>query len=85
MDEVGLNVRTHRSKGLEELPQQRWDYVVTMGCGDACPSIPAVHRLEWALPDPVGLPIVEARAVRDQIMLRVRALLVQHAERARAK
>ncbi|MDP3703580.1 MAG: arsenate reductase ArsC [Candidatus Omnitrophota bacterium] len=75
MDEVGLNVRTHRSKGLQELPQQRWDYVVTMGCGDACPSIPAARRLDWALPDPVGMPIAEARAVRDQIMMRVRALL----------
>ena len=41
MKELGLDLSGHRSKGLEELPAREWDYVVTMGCGDACPAVRA--------------------------------------------
>ena len=75
MEELGFDLRTHRSKGLAELPQRQWDYVVTMGCGDACPSVPARRRVDWAIPDPVGLPIDDVRRIRDQIVGLVRALI----------
>jgi arsenate reductase len=52
-----------------------WDAVVTMGCGDACPSLPAVRRVDWALPDPKHLPLEEFRKVRDEIETRVKSLL----------
>lgn len=77
MQELGLDLSTHRSKGVEQLPQRRWDYVVTMGCGDACPAVPAAHRLDWDIPDPVGLPIDAARRIRDDIGRRVRELLAE--------
>ena len=74
MKELGLDLSTHRSKGLEELPAREWDYVVTMGCGDACPAVPAQHRIDWDIPDPVGLPIAEVRRIRDDVVRRVGAL-----------
>lgn len=37
MKEKGVDLKEHRSKGLNELPKVKWDYVFTMGCGDACP------------------------------------------------
>ena len=75
MREIGLDLSTHRSKGISELPVRQWDYVVTMGCGDACPAIPANQRLDWALPDPAMLLPAEARHVRDQLVQRIRQLM----------
>ena len=73
--EIGLDTAGQRSKGLDELPAKRWDYVVTMGCGEACPTVPARHRLDWDLPDPAALPMAEARRARERIIELVRGLL----------
>ena len=78
MQEIGLDLSTHRSKGVGDVPQQRWDYVVTMGCGDDCPMMPARYRVDWAIPDPVALPAKEARKIRDQLAGLVRELMMRH-------
>jgi protein-tyrosine-phosphatase len=75
MAQMGLDLSSHRSKGLDELPDREWDYVVTMGCADACPAIRARRRLDWALADPVGMPLSEARRIRDEIIERVGRLM----------
>ena len=57
-----------RSKGLDELPAGvTWDAVVTMGCGDACPHLPAKTRLDWDLQDPKAMSDDDVRRVRDRI------------------
>ena len=53
----------------------QWDYVVTMGCGDACPHLPARHRVDWDPPDPKHMDDDGFRAVRDRIEELVRALV----------
>ena len=75
MSELGLDLLTHRSKGLADLPAREWDYVVTMGCGDACPNVPARQRIDWDIPDPVGLPMEEVRRIRDDLKQRVGRLV----------
>jgi len=75
MAELGYDLAAHRSKGLAELPAGNWDAVVTMGCGDACPQIPARLREDWAIPDPRELEPAEFRKVRDQVRDQVAALL----------
>lgn len=75
MAERGIDLSGHRSEGLDDLPAVAWDEVVTMGCGDACPHLPARRRLDWALPDPKHLDDDGFRAVRDQIEARVRELM----------
>lgn len=77
MREKGVDLLEQSSKGLDALPAGRWDAVVTMGCGDACPSLPAERRLDWALPDPKRMPLDEFRKVRDDIETRVRELLAE--------
>ncbi|MEK7347603.1 MAG: arsenate reductase ArsC [Candidatus Eisenbacteria bacterium] len=67
MAEKGVDLNLQRSKGFDDLPAVRWDYVVTMGCGDACPHLPARHRLDWDIPDPKHLDDDGFRAVRDRI------------------
>jgi arsenate reductase (thioredoxin) len=78
MREKGIDLTRQRSKGLDDLPRVHWDYLVTMGCGDACPSLPAKQRLDWDLPDPKHLDDDAFRAVRDRIENLV-AELIEHA------
>jgi protein-tyrosine-phosphatase len=77
MKEKGADLGAQRSKGLSDLPPGRWDAIVTMGCGDACPTLPAARRLDWALPDPKHLPLDGFRGVRDEIETKVKALLAE--------
>lgn len=44
MKEREIDLTYHKSKGLDDLPKVKWDYVITMGCGDICPSLPASQR-----------------------------------------
>ncbi len=67
MREKGIDLAAHRSKSLAEVGPDALDAVVTMGCGDACPWVPARLRLDWALPDPGELDDAGFRAVRDRI------------------
>ena len=67
MREKGIELGGQSSKGLADLPPLPWDGLVTMGCGDACPLVPARRRLDWALPDPKELDDDGFRQVRDRI------------------
>lgn len=75
MKERGYDLFVHRSKGLDDVPRSGYDHVITMGCGDECPSIPAKTRDDWAIPDPKDMPPDEFRKVRDLIEANVKALL----------
>jgi protein-tyrosine-phosphatase len=77
MRERGVDLTSQLSKGLDDLPRVKWDYIVTMGCGDACPNLPAVHRADWELPDPKHLDDDGFRAVRDRIEALVRDLIAE--------
>lgn len=76
MAEVGLDISREVPKRLtDDKEALSADIVVTMGCGDACPVYPGKRYLDWDLPDPAGLALNEIRPIRDEIGLRVRALL----------
>ncbi len=74
MAELGYDLTTHESKSLDRVTGE-FDAVITMGCGDNCPWIPARQREDWALPDPRDMDDDGYRAVRDEIGARVKALL----------
>jgi len=40
---------------------------VTMGCGDGCPYLAGLEKLDWSLSDPKGLSIETVRSIRDEI------------------
>ena len=77
MNEKGYDLSTHRSKSLDEIPEGPYEYVITMGCGEECPFIPAKHREDWALTDPKTLDDAGFRTIRDEIERRVKALVEQ--------
>lgn len=75
MKDAGTDIASHSSKGFDALPDYEWDAVVTMGCGDACPFIPAKRRIDWDLPDPAKLSQDDFNKVRDSIKKRFEELI----------
>jgi protein-tyrosine-phosphatase len=67
MKEVGYDLSLHDSVGLDKIPQIKWDYAITMGCGDECPMIKADFREDWGLPDPKHMEPEEFAKVRNII------------------
>ena len=77
MKELGYDLSKHKSKSLNEVEGSApFDAVITMGCGDACPWIPAKKFIDWEIPDPKNLPPDEFNKVRDEIKNKVAELLV---------
>jgi len=76
MAELGYDLARHASKSLDEIDGE-FDAVVTMGCGDKCPWVPARRREDWGLPNPRSMDDEGYRAVRDEIAARVKQLLSQ--------
>jgi protein-tyrosine-phosphatase len=74
MAERGYDLSGHASKSLDEIDGE-FDAVVTMGCGDSCPWVPAKRREDWQLPDPRDMDDAGYRQVRDEIEARVQRLL----------
>ena len=75
MKELGYDLTTHASKGLQEFNGKTFDAAVTMGCGDECPLVLTHRRIDWQIPDPRLLPPDEFRVVRDLIERKVVELL----------
>jgi protein-tyrosine-phosphatase len=78
MQELGYDLSTHDSKSLEEVKAfAPFDVVVTMGCGDACPWMPAKQFVDWRIPDPKHMEPAAFNEVRDYIKHQVQQLLLQ--------
>ncbi len=66
----GVSARGLRPKGLSELPRHV-DWLITMGCGVSCPSVPCDHRDDWGLEDPTGGSQGDYAACADAIERRL--------------
>ncbi|MEU7023792.1 arsenate reductase ArsC [Streptomyces sp. NPDC046203] len=77
MAETGIDIAGQQPKVLTTEAVQASDYVITMGCGDACPVFPGKHYLDWALDDPAGQGVEAVRPIRDAIRARVEALIAE--------
>ena len=83
MREVGLDLAGRKPKKLTLEMQLHADWAITMGCGDACPYVPAMVEA-WDIPDPAGRPIEDVRAIRDGIEAHVHELLSDRLEAIRS-
>lgn len=50
------------------------DFVITMGCGGACPIYPGRRYMDWPVADPIGQPLDDVRLIRHDIAACLRAL-----------
>ena len=83
MAELGYDLNKHNSKSLDEVKEfAPFDVVVTMGCGDACPWMPAKKFIDWQIPDPKYMDPNQFREVRDLIGEKVKELIESIKENA---
>ena len=76
MNEIGYDLTSHHSKSLEDVKKfAPFDAVVTMGCGDACPWMPAKTFVDWDIPDPKEMNEAEFRKIRDLVGKKVNELI----------
>ncbi|WP_322768693.1 arsenate reductase ArsC [Frankia sp. Cr1] len=83
MAEVGIDITDQKPKVLTTAAVQTSDYVISMGCGDACPIFPGKAYLDWDLDDPAGQGVDAVRPIRDQIEILIKELLARIDEAGR--
>ena len=77
MAEVGIDISEEYAKRLTNEAVAEADYVITMGCGDACPIYPGKTYQDWDVTDPAGKTVEQVRPIRDEIARRVEVLIGQ--------
>lgn len=77
MQEEGIDITAEAPKVLTTEAVQASDVVITMGCGDACPFFPGKRYEDWKLDDPAGQGIDAVRPIRDDIKVRIAALIAE--------
>ena len=75
MREAGIDVSGETPQRLTPELARGVGWLITMGCGDACPVVPGVARDDWPLDDPAGQPLDRVRVLRDEILARVERFL----------
>lgn len=80
--EIGIDISEQRAKGIEAVPLDRIDTVITLCGGNVCPVLPTTARsLHWEIPDPAAVEGSEAtrlvafRQARDALRSRIEKLL----------
>ncbi|RJS27871.1 arsenate reductase ArsC [Corallococcus sp. H22C18031201] len=77
MAEVGIDLSDAMPQRLTDELAQDAQWLITMGCGDACPFVPGLKRGDWPLEDPKGKPVERVREIREEVRARVTRLLSQ--------
>jgi arsenate reductase (thioredoxin) len=77
MREVGIDLDGLEPQRLTDELAATASILITMGCGEACPVVPGLRRLDWPLDDPKGKPVEKVREIRDEIRTRVASLLAE--------
>ena len=85
LDEIGVPVVAEFPKPLTDEVVQAADFVVTMGCGDACPIYSGRRYMDWPVADPIGQPLEGVRLIRDDIAARLKVLVPRNGHHARVK
>jgi arsenate reductase len=75
MREEGIDLAGARPQLLTDDLARGASALITMGCGEACPVVPGLERDDWPLEDPKGKPVEQVRRIRDEVRVRVEALV----------
>lgn len=81
MQEINIDLSSHHSKSVDEIPQDSVGTVITLCAEEVCPVFPGpVEKLHWPHPDPAATKgskeeiLASFRAVRDQIRTKLQEL-----------
>jgi molybdopterin-guanine dinucleotide biosynthesis adapter protein len=91
LEEIGIDISGHRSKGMDSIDAGSVDAVITLCAEEVCPVFPGKPvRIRWGLPDPAAVTGTEEarlnafRSVRDELLVRLKVLF-GHGEETSAK
>lgn len=74
MNEVGVDLGTHRSKAVDEIDRDGVARVISLCAEEVCPVwLGSAKRLHWPIPDPAGEgeSLDRFRSARDEILARL--------------
>ena len=71
----GLSAFASSVRKLNDVLARECDVLVTMGCGEECPVVPGLRVVDWEIEDPKGRELDRVRRIRDDVDVRVQALL----------
>lgn len=75
MREVGIDLAGATPNRLTPELARGARFLVTMGCGEACPVVPGAVVEDWPLQDPKGQSADAVKRIRDEVRARVRAFV----------
>ncbi|MBD3160506.1 MAG: arsenate reductase ArsC [Candidatus Eisenbacteria bacterium] len=82
--EIGIDISGQRAKGIDAVPVDRIDRVVTLCAEEVCPAFPRpVEKRHWPLPDPAAAGgseeerLAAFREVREALRERIASLLAE--------
>ncbi|NTX05288.1 arsenate reductase ArsC [Myxococcus sp. CA051A] len=75
MRDAGLDLKDARPQQLTEELARDAHWLITLGCGEACPHVKGLQREDWPLDDPQGKSEVLVHRIRDEVAARVAGLL----------
>ena len=78
MREVGIDLSNAQPRLLTPELAGQVDWLITLGCGEACPVVPGVRRDDWPVADPKGQPMDRVREIRDELRRRVLTLIKEN-------
>ena len=73
---IGIIFDDIQPKNVTNSSNSRFDYVVTMGCGDECPFFPNTKTLDWKIPDPKHMNDDDFDNIRDLIEMKINTELL---------
>lgn len=71
MREVGIDLADAKPNKLTPELARGSKFLITMGCGEACPVVPGAKREDWPLQDPKGQAADAVKKIRDEVRERV--------------
>jgi len=75
MHEEGIDISQKKPKILTKELQEKAELAIIVCSGSECPLVYAKEVEEWNIPDPAGMPLEEARKIRDYIKRKVLSLV----------
>lgn len=87
MREIAIDISPQHSKGMDDVPLEEADLIITLCAEEVCPVVPGgrAERLHWPLPNPAAVTgdpaarLDRFRAVRDELARRLEALWAEPA------
>jgi arsenate reductase (thioredoxin) len=89
MEEMGIDLTSHRAKHVQEFDGEHFDCVITVcdNAKESCPVYPSdTERLHWSFEDPAAVEGTDAqrldafRRVRDLVAARIRQFLAEESK-----